>query len=85
MGLDARDLTALGRALSKASVSGRSDRVLVGDGHHTQRGQHRGYWLPRLAEARQRWARAMGFNVPWPSDDGQWDQADASDGAGRVF
>lgn len=84
MGLDARDLTALGRSLAKAG--GRTDRILVGDGHAAQRGRQRGYWLPKLTEARRLWARSMGFNVPWPSDDGQWDQADdAADSDGRAF
>lgn len=34
--------------------------------------QQRGFWLPPLQIARERWATAIRVAVPWPTDDGEW-------------
>lgn len=72
-GLATRDATAVGRALGKASVDGRSSRAVDEAGT-----QHRGYWLPSLREARARWSAAMGGPKRWPTDDNHWLQVDPS-------
>jgi hypothetical protein len=58
--------TALGRELAAIAVNKTSARVTV-DGQ-----QRRGFWLPPLRQARDHWSAAIGFDPPWPDDDGEW-------------
>jgi hypothetical protein len=34
--------------------------------------QTRGFWVPELAECREKWAAAKRMQVEWPQDDGKW-------------
>lgn len=62
---------ALGAALAViAENDAKPDRVYIGAGH--DRRQHRGKWLPSLAECRLRWEAHLGRKVEWPNDVTGW-------------
>lgn len=70
-GLRQTERKALGAALAViADNEARPDRIYIGAGN--DRRQHRGKWLPPLAECRARWEAHLGRPVAWPGDVTGW-------------
>jgi hypothetical protein len=69
--LNQKEETALGDKLRVLAGSGTiSERRYLGVG--SARRQHRGFWLPPLAECRRRWEAHLRRSVEWPADVPTW-------------
>ena len=62
--------TMLGRELEKIADGRKKCRETCDENEKKVR--KNGVWLPRLSEARSRWAAHVNLNVRWPVDDGEW-------------